>query len=1136
MSRRLLAFLALALAAVALTFGAAGNAQDAGKKPRAPDKSDSPAAEKPNLPTTPAGGKVWVSSDTSKGVVKDLTDQLSKAQDRIDQLQRQLKRDEPPSTCKLVGRVEGDALVVQAEFKFQTLTPGVTIVLGLKNAFLTDEGSLDDGLPHLDSNDDGYSVRVDKEGEHRLTLNLRVPVTGKRSSTSGNERGVELGLPGAAVTTLALTLPANVKEFKAGVAPIALAAIPQVKDFRWNDLPASAKSPGQWELTIGAQKSLSLGWKEAVNATASAQPPSAKANVKVKLEEGRLEFSGDIVLEDPRVQLREWTLTLPTGVKLVPPPGTTIDAKGNQHVVKLSEPTEKLTLAFQGQVPRTQPQQTLPIGPFLVQGAGVESTILIQEVVGVTRGQRLIYHPYGECYQRDVPPSPPNAANLALFKAYNATATAKGLPPSKANLELEWKTEKGQIEAWTDHDVKFRRDQGDWIIDVETHFTLTSSSSGQDTVDLLGPTPNWPDLLRLAIAPTQPFPATLRWMEPANPRLPTAVPGIATSSRDVVREIEGPLPDSPRHWRIRMQRPIGSEIDFKIATRSVLSGDAMRFTVELPRLTGVLDRGGKTNVTPPPGQELFVGPVGQEEQPVRDKFQQTLDQAPLSLELAWRPGGRERFAQALVDVQLRDHSINVRQHLTLAAEDWNDKELEGRQIPLVVPPGPLMLPAGYGKPERGLIWVPRPAGAAGKMELELEFKVPLDKLPRDGKTPIRIPLLWPDGTNRKDAKVRFWTEPSVFPRLEGLGKSWIENDLERVPEKGSFPAFVATGQGSDLALAVRLEESATGKLPDLVAQRTLVQTRVGPDGGQSVQLRFLVKRFGGNSIDLDLPVPRNQAQPVVKVDNVKIDGIETIDPVRNRIRIPLAPQLYPTPVLFEIAYLAPAESVEGRRCWQTPIALPKFHGDVFCGPTRFDIGLPPGQVPLVLGTADVDYRWTLQGWLFGPEPSVTTADLDAWIGQGEAADRQPINLAWWRNGLDPQRVYHFPRQTWLLLCSGVVLLLGLTVLLVRWPRWVLAILFVALGAGIVAIGVSHDYLLPAIFLGSQPALVVLALIGAIRWLLYERYRRQLVFMPTFSRIPQGSTLVRGPAKPRGESTIDAPPELVPQSSLRGSSK
>src|SRR5262249_1913465 len=144
------------------------------------------------------------------------------------------------SICKLIGRLEADTLALQAEFKFETSAPRSVVFLGLRNGFLTDEGTLDDGLPHLESADDGFIVRVEKPGEHRLALNLRVPVTGKRSATGGNERGIELGLPGAAVTTLSLSLAPNVKELKAAVSTTPLAAISQTKDFRWTDLSGAA--------------------------------------------------------------------------------------------------------------------------------------------------------------------------------------------------------------------------------------------------------------------------------------------------------------------------------------------------------------------------------------------------------------------------------------------------------------------------------------------------------------------------------------------------------------------------------------------------------------------------------------------------------------------------------------------------------------------------------------------------------------------------------------------------------------------------------------------------------------------------------------------------------------------------------
>jgi hypothetical protein len=46
----------------------------------------------------------------------------------------------------------------------------------------------------------------------------------------------------------------------------------------------------------------------------------------------------------------------------------------------------------------------------------------------------------------------------------------------------------------------------------------------------------------------------------------------------------------------------------------------------------------------------------------------------------------------------------------------------------------------------------------------------------------------------------------------------------------------------------------------------------------------------------------------------------------------------------------------------------------------------------------------------------------------------------------------------------------------------------------------------------------------VQWLLHERYRRQIVFLPSFSRSRAGSSLLRGGVqRPHGEpSTVDAP--------------
>jgi hypothetical protein len=61
--------------------------------------------------------------------------------------------------------------------------------------------------------------------------------------------------------------------------------------------------------------------------------------------------------------------------------------------------------------------------------------------------------------------------------------------------------------------------------------------------------------------------------------------------------------------------------------------------------------------------------------------------------------------------------------------------------------------------------------------------------------------------------------------------------------------------------------------------------------------------------------------------------------------------------------------------------------------------------------------------------------------------------------------------------------------------------------------------------GCEPGAVVLVAFAAVQWLLHERYRRQVVFLPSFSRGRAGSSLLRaGAQRPHGEpSTVDAPP-------------
>jgi len=121
----------------------------------------------------------------------------------------------PVHSCKLTGRIEGDHIVLRAEFTFSTQQPRASVVLGMQASHLVDEGDLDKTVPQLDYGDDGFVVRVDKEGPHQLALNLKVPLGLKRATGLANaaERGLRAGFwPGAPATTLTLGLPAGIKD------------------------------------------------------------------------------------------------------------------------------------------------------------------------------------------------------------------------------------------------------------------------------------------------------------------------------------------------------------------------------------------------------------------------------------------------------------------------------------------------------------------------------------------------------------------------------------------------------------------------------------------------------------------------------------------------------------------------------------------------------------------------------------------------------------------------------------------------------------------------------------------------------------------------------------------------------------
>jgi len=83
-----------------------------------------------------------------------------------------------------------------------------------------------------------------------------------------------------------------------------------------------------------------------------------------------------------------------------------------------------------------------------------------------------------------------------------------------------------------------------------------------------------------------------------------------------------------------------------------------------------------------------------------------------------------------------------------------------------------------------------------------------------------------------------------------------------------------------------------------------------------------------------------------------------------------------------------------------------------------------------------------------------------------------------------------------------------------------------LAAGIVVVGILWPGLLPSIVYGCEPGAAVLVFLIALQWTLHERYRRKVVFMPGFTRLKPGSSLVHAGSSNRKRelSTVDEPPK------------
>jgi hypothetical protein len=1078
--------------------------------------------------------------------------------DRLAQLERLLKPERrPPAECRLKATVEGDFVQVLAEFVFVTRQPRTTVLLGCRGSQVTDsqvrpvEGEGDAGPPQLDwSATLGYSVLVEKAGTYRLTLTLRLPLTFTAGAASrGAERGFDLNLPGAAVNTLTLELPYAVKEIRFNEGRpgkiVQKARPPGSKQKRWEDIP------------LGTTTSVLASWQEPVGLPEAGPLLTARGQIVVRLEESYVQAVAELTLRDLRGRTREWRLWLPPQAKLkvTPPEGVTVGVSPpdrNISTLKLSEPTAepvKVTITTQ----QARPFVRWPVGPFAVVDAySQEGTIEVRASPAAQRGVRLQYLLGADVDQRDLPPG--HAADLVVsyFRYRNVQLPPPGTPPGKgglAPLEIELRLVRGRVETRVEHDLRLRRGtdpQGGLKVQVTTRIHAQPLGDAVDYLDIQLPRARPDTLSPLAGVNAAPFPGTVPWA-------PLALAALAPNEPDwLVGGTEPQFPDAKarelRRARVRLSfSPKESRATVVLKGEYSLPSKIRSVRLGLPRPLAV-EEGGRVKVeVQDRSLELLIRePAGEVPAPGRHSYTTEVETAPTFVDLAWRPYRPELPVTILADVTFHAGDAEVRQQITFqSAERQPGDGVQFLRVPARV--RGLRILGGWDllgeNPGRNLVFVaPRPGSPLTEpLVIQYGFGVPRREIGgkrrergrREGDEeeagPFEVPLVWPEAATRAQTKVRLWALAGIVPSLvrrDPAELTWKDRGTEIVPGRG-LPARVLTADGLNLPLWLKLDHAPPG-LAGVAVDRTLIQVVVDEEGTEHYRARFLLSKLSTASVDVRLPAASAALSLQMRL------GRATVNPEFPRdlgkdsgkvARLAVSPELFAGPMILEVAYQLPRNQPEAEGLWQTALHPPEILGNVFLGRVRWQVALPGNWVPVVLGTdAHPEQEWGLQGWLPAPEPAVTGAELETWL-TGKAAEDETLrpSLVCSRTSLEPLRMLRLPRQLWLLICSGVLLLLGLGLNFAPLSHVTFWATVVVLGAGVLAAAVLWPAALPAVLSGCIPGAAVLLLLLGFQWLLHQHYRRQVVFLPGFKRVKSGSSLLRGSSnRSREPSTVDVP--------------
>jgi hypothetical protein len=1076
-------------------------------------------------------------------------EKLKEMQDEIERLRSRLRADrpQPPSMCELKGKIEGQLVQLDVTYQVVTEKPGIVVALGFKQAQL-DRLTLDGKTPLVRPPDaEGITVQIEKPGDHRLEAHYTMLL-----SVSGPTRSLEVDLPRAASTGLELHILGEVKELRVNEKALAETTL------GWKGGLLKG-SHGQFS------DRLALTWKGSNSMPGGSAILTAESKVLVRIDEQRrLQTEAQFQLKVQGGTTKQWRLLLPSGSRLVLASADeeklTVESQelpgASLRILRLKEPTAGplavTVVAPPGQT-LSRTGTRLPIGPLALLGATRQtgSIILVNAAPSIWV---QTYRP-GTTTPRAPTAEESKLGSQVRAFSYELPALAEAPPFLDRSadlaalnlLELEGEPARGRLETRVNHALRLPR-------------------NGEPGALAPGaPKRSWQLATTLEVKQHQPgatllevqLPAEWSYV-PSEARWPDPVTEVRLDEERKVIQIRL-LPDSWKPFQLTLRARSNRPLD-----------EGGKESRELPRPLGIaIAPGFQVSANVSDDLELYsvegsnplleLSQPGPQEQVWR--LESAADQTPRQIELAWHPYRPRVRAGSVVDLNLIGTQAHVLQELRL-----HYPQTAPTTLPLRVPAelvGPLkLIEGGTLLPERGplnprgplrlLELTPPERGRSDpEVRLVLEYWIALPDLAarKPGEQgPLRLPLITAEDSTFGETRVRIWCDPGVTPEPAGAG--WAIKELEEVKGNRRLPSLVLLSGQPEQVLPLNLTASPAASGTSVLIERALVRVNIVEGIGQFYRTSYRLTRLSSHQIDVALPAAADTIHLQVTLDGKVVPLQVRDDPdlpaeegAGRLVRLErLAPLVKPDSLL-EIGYQLPPPGLAGRGgLLQTVLLPPVVRGSPPRVLTRWQVSVPAGWVVLgPEGSPGSERSWGRRGLLLAPRLAITSADLDRWLvgpdgtlpaSRAEEPEGVVVPaLTCWRGGQEPLAVVHLPQQAWLLFCSLVVVLLGLAgAVLIQRSRnssfravW-MGLALAALGLGAVLAGVFWPTLLAAIFYGWQPGLVVLALILLVQWLLHERHRRQLVFLPSFSR-RAGSSL--GPA---GKTSSDRRAGVNPRSS------